>query len=161
MFIHSSIYWHSGCFPILVMVNNAAIDIKVHISFRITVFFFFKWIHRSRRGGLYGSSIFNFFSPVYTVFNSGCANLHSHLFSSSRTFVMSYQKDKKLRTKLVDMMEFQLSYFKSWKMMLWKCCTQYASTLGKLSSGHRTGKGQFSFQSQRKAGPKNAQTTTQ
>ena len=33
--------------------------------------------------------------------------------------------------------------------------------LGKLSSGHRTGKGQFSFQSQRKAMPKNAQTTTQ
>ena len=28
-------------------------------------------------------------------------------------------------------------------------------------SGHRTGKGQFSFQSQRKAMPKNAQTTTQ
>ena len=33
--------------------------------------------------------------------------------------------------------------------------------IGKLSSGHRTGKGQFSFQSQRKARPKNAQTTTQ
>ena len=30
---------------------------------------------------------------------------------------------------------------------LWKCCTQYASKFGKLSSGHRTGKGQFSFQS--------------
>ena len=30
---------------------------------------------------------------------------------------------------------------------------------GKLSSGHRTGKGQFSFQSQRKAMPKNAQNT--
>ena len=29
-------------------------------------------------------------------------------------------------------MEFQLSYFKSWKMMLWKCCTQYASKFGKL-----------------------------
>ena len=28
-------------------------------------------------------------------------------------------------------MEFQLSYFKSWKMMLWKCCTQYASKFGK------------------------------
>ena len=40
-------------------------------------------------------------------------------------------------------MEFQLSYSKSWKMMLWKCCTQYASKFGKLSSGHRTGKGQF------------------
>ena len=46
-------------------------------------------------------------------------------------------------------------------MMLWKCCTQYASKFGKLSSGHRTGKGQFSFQSQRKAMPKNAQATTQ
>ena len=50
-----------------------------------------------------------------------------------------------LRTKLVEVVEFQLSYFKSWKMMLWKCCTQYASKFGKLSSGHRTGKGQFSF----------------
>ena len=30
-------------------------------------------------------------------------------------------------------MEFQLSYFKSWKMTLWKCCTQYASKFGKLS----------------------------
>ena len=35
------------------------------------------------------------------------------------------------------------------------------SKFGKLSSGHRTGKGQFSFQSQRKAMPKNAQTTAQ
>ena len=39
--------------------------------------------------------------------------------------------------------------------MLVKCCTQYASKFGKLSSDHRTGKGQFSFQSQRKAMPKN------
>ena len=58
-------------------------------------------------------------------------------------------------------MEFQYSYFKSWKRMLWKCCTQYASTFGKLSSGHRTGKCQFSFQSQRKAMPKNVQTVAQ
>ena len=58
-------------------------------------------------------------------------------------------------------MEFQWSYSKSWKMMLWKCCTQYASKFGRLGSDHRTGKGQFSFQSQREAMPKNAQTTTQ
>ena len=45
--------------------------------------------------------------------------------------------------------------------MLWKWCTQYANKFGKLSSGHRTGKGQFSFQFQRKAMPKNAQTTAQ
>ena len=51
--------------------------------------------------------------------------------------------------------------FQILKMMLWKCCTQHASKFGKLSSGHRTGKGPFSFQSQRKAMPKNAQTTSQ
>ena len=51
--------------------------------------------------------------------------------------------------------------FQIWRMMLWKCCTQYASKFGRLSSGHRTGKGQFSFHFQRKAMPKNAQTTTQ
>ena len=47
-------------------------------------------------------------------------------------------------------MESQLSYFKSWQMMLWMCCTQDANKFGKLSSGHRTGKGQFSFQSQKR-----------
>ena len=45
--------------------------------------------------------------------------------------------------------------------MLLKCCTQYASKFGKLSSGHRTGKGQFLFQSQRKAMPKNVHIATQ
>ena len=35
--------------------------------------------------------------------------------------------------------------------MLLRSCTQYVSKFGKLSSAHRTGKGQFSFQSQRKA----------
>ena len=58
------------------------------------------------------------------------------------------------------------------KMMLWKCYIQYASKFGKLSSGHRPGKGPFSFQwnemkgnaflsSQWKAMPKNVQTTAQ
>ena len=45
------------------------------------------------------------------------------------------------------------------KLHMLKCCSQYASKFGRLSSGHRTGKGQFSFQSQRKAMPKNLQTT--
>ena len=38
-------------------------------------------------------------------------------------------------------------------MLLWKCYIQYTSKFGKLCSGHRTGKGQFSFQSQRSAMP--------
>ena len=41
--------------------------------------------------------------------------------------------------------------------VLHSICQQFE----KLSSGHRTGKGQFSFQSQRKAMPKNTQTTAQ
>ena len=63
-------------------------------------------------------------------------------------------------------MEFQLSCFKSWKMMLWKCCTQYASKFGIFATLKgsvfcytQNWKGQFSFQSQRKAMLKNAQTT--
>ena len=51
--------------------------------------------------------------------------------------------------------------FKILKMMLWKCCTQYASKFGKFTSSHRTGKGQFSFQSQRRAMLKNVPATVQ
>ena len=46
-------------------------------------------------------------------------------------------------------------------LMLLKCYMYYASIFGKLGSGHRTGKGQFSFQSQRKAMTKNVQITVQ
>ena len=42
-----------------------------------------------------------------------------------------------------------------------KVMHSYASKFGKLRSCHRTGKGQFSFQSQRNTMPENAQTTAQ
>ena len=45
--------------------------------------------------------------------------------------------------------------------MLLKSCSQYVSKFGKLSSGHRSEKGRFSFQFQRKAMPKNVQITAQ
>ena len=45
--------------------------------------------------------------------------------------------------------------------MLWKCCTQYASKFGNLSSGHRNGKCQVLFQSQKNGMPKKVQTTAQ
>ena len=47
------------------------------------------------------------------------------------------------KAKLLEVMEFQLSYLKSKKMMLLKCCTQYARKFGKPSSSHRIGKCQF------------------
>ena len=40
---------------------------------------------------------------------------------------------------------FQLSYIKSWKMMLWKCCTQYAANLE--NSAVATGLDEVSFNS--------------
>ena len=55
----------------------------------------------------------------------------------------------------------QAELFKILKDDAVKVLYSYASKFGKLSSGHRTGKGQFSFQSQRKATPKNAQTIAQ
>ena len=51
-------------------------------------------------------------------------------------------------------MEFQLSYFKSYTMMLWRCWTQYAREFGKLSSGHRTGKGQVFIPISKKSNPR-------
>ena len=46
-------------------------------------------------------------------------------------------------------------------MMLLNWCTHYVSKFGKLSNGHRTGKGQFSFQSLRNTLAKNTQTMAQ
>ena len=48
--------------------------------------------------------------------------------------------------------------FKILKDNAGKCCTQYVSKFVKLSSGHKTGKGQFSFQSQRRVMSKNVQS---
>ena len=50
-FIHSSINGHSGCFHILAVVNNAAVNIGVHASFQISVFIFFRCIPRSGIAG--------------------------------------------------------------------------------------------------------------
>ena len=51
--------------------------------------------------------------------------------------------------------------FQILKMMLLKCCNQYASKFGELRGGHRSEKGSFSFQSQRREMPKNVQITVQ
>ena len=57
--------------------------------------------------------------------------------------------------------EVPAELYQTLKKMLLKCCAQYASTFGKLSSVHRTGKGQFSFQFQRKTMQKNGQSTVE
>ena len=61
-------------------------------------------------------------------------------------------KEASLQTKLVEATVFwYLKLFKILKDDAVKCCTQYVSKFRKLSSGHRTDKGQFSFQSQRRS----------
>ena len=74
--IHSNVDQHLGCFHVLTMVNSATMNIGVHVSFSGKVLS----ICVLRRGiaGSYGSSIFRFQSYFLTVFQSGCANLHSH-----------------------------------------------------------------------------------
>ena len=56
---------------------------------------------------------------------------------------------------------FPVELFQILKVDAVKVLHSICQQIWKLSSGHRTGKGQFSFQSQRKAMPKNAQTTSQ
>ena len=45
-FIHSSIDGHLGCFHVLAIVNNAALNIGVHVSFQIRVFVFSRYMER-------------------------------------------------------------------------------------------------------------------
>ena len=61
----------------------------------------------------------------------------THLETDILECKIRWALEASLQTKLMEVMEFQLSSFKSLRMMLQKCCTQYASKFGKLSSGHR------------------------
>ena len=62
-------------------------------------------------------------------------------------------------TKLVEVIEFQQSYLKSWKMMLLKCSTHYVRKFGNASSEQRTGKCQSSSQFLRRTVLKNVKAT--
>ena len=59
--IHSSVDGHLGCFQALTIVNNAAYEHGMHISFLIRAFFFSGYMPRSGIAGSYGSPIFIFF----------------------------------------------------------------------------------------------------
>ena len=77
IFIHSSVDGHLGCFHILTTVNNAEQNIRVHVSFRISVFIFFGYVPRSGIAWSYGSSVFVFLSNFHAIFHPGWTSLHS------------------------------------------------------------------------------------
>ena len=77
-FIHSSTDGHLGCFYILVIVNNAAVNIAVLVFFRISVLGPFRYIPRIGTAGFKGRYIFNFLRYLHTAFHSSYTYVHSH-----------------------------------------------------------------------------------
>ena len=73
--IHSSAHGHVGCFHVLTIVNSAAVNIGVHVSFSILAFS--GYMPSSGIPGLYGSFIPSFLRNLHTVLHSGCISLHS------------------------------------------------------------------------------------
>jgi len=75
-FIHSSVNRHLGCSQVLAIVNSAAMNSGIHVSFSILLSL--GDMLRSGISGSYGDFVPSFFKNLHTIFHSGYINLLSH-----------------------------------------------------------------------------------
>ena len=75
-FVHSSAEGNLGCFHVLSIVNSAAMNNGIHVSFSILVSS--GYMPQSGIARSYGGFIPSFLRNLHTFFYSGCINLYSH-----------------------------------------------------------------------------------
>ena len=73
-----------ACFHVLAIVNSAAVNNGIHVSFSILVFS--GYMPRTGIAGSYGGFIPNFLRNLHIIFHSGCINLHPHQQGKSVSF---------------------------------------------------------------------------
>ena len=75
-FIHSFVDGHLGCSHVLAIINTAAVNVGIHMSFSIMVFS--GYMPNSGIVGSYSSFTPHFLRNLHIFLHSGCINLHSH-----------------------------------------------------------------------------------
>lgn len=81
---------HLGCFNILAIVNNAAMNMGAQITLQDSIYNNFEYITRSGIAVPYSNSIFNYFRSHHDVCQSGSIISHSHQQCTfSKTLIIS------------------------------------------------------------------------